>query len=84
MTDIMKAALHDLINGDMPDSETITQCFNDIMNGDVSQVQMSAFLVALKMRGERVEDIAAAASVMRAKATTINAPDGTMDIVGTG
>ncbi len=36
------------------------------------------------MRGERVEDIAAAASVMRAKATTINAPDGTMDIVGTG
>ena len=84
MTDTMKAALHDLIDGDMPGPETITQCFNDIMNGDVSQVQMSAFLVALKMRGERVEDIAAAASVMRAKATTINAPDGTMDIVGTG
>ena len=52
--------------------------------GNVSQVQISAFLVALKMRGERVEDIAAAASVMRAKANVIDAPAGAMDIVGTG
>jgi anthranilate phosphoribosyltransferase len=83
-SDIMKTALDDLISGDMPAPATIREIFNQIMDGDVSPVRISAFLIALKMRGERVEDIAAAASVMREKALTIDAPDGTMDIVGTG
>ncbi|MGB2016475.1 MAG: anthranilate phosphoribosyltransferase [Candidatus Puniceispirillum sp.] len=83
-SDIMKTALHDLISGDMPAPATIREIFNQIMEGDVSPVLISAFLIALKMRGERVEDIAAAASVMREKALTVDAPDGTMDIVGTG
>jgi len=84
MTDVMKSSLLDLIDGDRPDPTIITACFDSIMNGEVSQIQMAAFLVALKMRGERVEDIAAAAGVMRAKATIIEAPAGAMDIVGTG
>ena len=41
-------------------------------------------LIALKIRGEQVDDIAAAANVMREKAQTISAPDLAMDIVGTG
>ena len=82
--DIMKTALNDLIGGDMPTPATIREIFNEIMEGDVSPVRISAFLIALRMRGERVEDIAAAASVMREKALTIDAPEGTMDIVGTG
>ncbi|MGB2496358.1 MAG: anthranilate phosphoribosyltransferase [Candidatus Puniceispirillaceae bacterium] len=68
----------------MPSPDEIRECFDAIMDGEVSQIQMAAFLTALKMRGERVEDIAAAASVMREKATVIDAPDGAMDIVGTG
>ena len=94
MTDIVKTALLALIDGqkidgqkiesEMPAPDVIRGCFDAIMEGKVSQIQMSAFLVALKMRGERVEDIAAAASVMRTKATTIDAPAGAMDIVGTG
>lgn len=83
-SDIMKTALHDLISGDMPTPASIRDCFNQIMEGEVSPVRISAFLIALKMRGERVEDIAAAASVMREKALIIDAPEGTMDIVGTG
>ena len=83
-SDIMKTALHDLISGDMPTPATIRDCFSQIMEGKVSPVRLSAFLIALKMRGERVEDIAAAASVMREKALIIDAPEGTMDIVGTG
>ena len=82
--DIMKTALNDLIGGDMPTPATIREIFNEIMEGDVSPVRISAFLIALRMRGERVEEIAAAASVMREKALTIDAPEGTMDIVGTG
>ena len=84
MTDVMRDPLKMLTEGEMPSPDVIRGCFNAIMEGEVSQIQMAAFLTALKMRGERVEDIAAAASVMRDKATIIEAPDGTMDIVGTG
>ena len=84
MTDVMKAPLTGLTEGEMPDSAAIRGCFEAIMNGEVSQIQMAAFLVALKIRGERVEDIVAAAAVMREKATIIPAPDEAMDIVGTG
>ena len=41
-------------------------------------------MIALKIRGEQVDDIAAAANVMRQKAQTIKAPEIAMDIVGTG
>ena len=84
MNDVMKSSLMALIDGEMPTPDAIRSCFDAIMEGEVSQIQMSAFLVALKMRGERVEDIAAAAGVMRAKASLIEAPAGAMDIVGTG
>ena len=84
MTTVMRAPLKMLTEGDMPSVEDIRACFNAIMDGEISQIQMAAFLTALKMRGERVEDIAAAAAVMREKATIIDAPDSAMDIVGTG
>lgn len=60
------------------------QAFEVIMNGEATPAQMAAFLVALRMRGESVDEIAAAASVIRAKARAITAPAGAMDIVGTG
>ena len=84
MTSVMRDPLKKLTEGDMPSPDEIRECFNAIMDGEVSQIQMAAFLTALKMRGERVEDIVAAASVMREKATVIEAPEGAMDIVGTG
>jgi anthranilate phosphoribosyltransferase len=54
------------------------------MNGEVSEALIAAFLVALKIRGEQVADLTAAATVMREKAATIKASESTMDIVGTG
>jgi anthranilate phosphoribosyltransferase len=58
--------------------------FDTIMSGDATPAQIGAFLMALRLRGETVEEIAAAARVMRAKALAIDAPDNAMDIVGTG
>ena len=84
MTTVMRAPLKMLTEGEMPSADDIRACFNAIMDGEISQIQIAAFLTALKMRGERVEDIAAAAAVMREKATVIDAPDSAMDIVGTG
>ena len=84
MSTVKRIPLQKLTEGEMLSSAEIHDCFNAIMEGEVSQIQISAFLIALKMRGERVEDIAAAATVMREKATIIEAPDEAMDIVGTG
>lgn len=58
--------------------------FTVIMEGRATPVQIAAFLVALRMRGETVDEISAAASVIRRKALPIKAPAQAMDIVGTG
>jgi anthranilate phosphoribosyltransferase len=58
--------------------------FDIIMSGNATPSQIGAFLMALRVRGETVEEIAAAARIMRAKAVAIEAPPGTIDTCGTG
>ena len=58
--------------------------FDIIMSGDATPSQIGAFLMSLRMRGETVTEIAAAATVMRAKALRVAAPADAIDIVGTG
>ncbi len=58
--------------------------FDIIMSGNATPSQMGAFLMALRVRGESVDEITGAARIMRAKALTIDAPPGTIDTVGTG
>lgn len=60
------------------------QAFKVIMEGRASPAQIAAFLVALRMRGETVEEIAGATAVIRGKALALKAPPDAMDIVGTG
>jgi anthranilate phosphoribosyltransferase len=59
-------------------------CFEAIMEGDATPAQIGGFLMALRTRGETVEEYAAAATVMRAKCVRVRAPEGAIDIVGTG
>lgn len=58
--------------------------FSALFEGAATPAQMGGFLMALRTRGETVDEYAAAASVMRAKCTPVRAPEGAMDIVGTG
>lgn len=58
--------------------------FETLFNGAATPSQMGGLLMALRTRGETVEEIAAAARVMRAKCHAVRAPQGAMDIVGTG
>src|SRR5687768_17311037 len=58
--------------------------FNIIMSGQATPAQIAAFLVALRMRGETVDEISGAVDVIRSKALAIKTPVGAMDIVGTG
>jgi len=60
------------------------EAFSCLFEGDATPSQMGGFLMALRVRGETTSEIAAAASVMRAKCNAVAAPEGAMDIVGTG
>jgi anthranilate phosphoribosyltransferase len=79
-----KAILAIVANGTALTAAEAEAAFDTIMSGDATPAQIGGFLMALRLRGETVEEIAAAARVMRAKAVRIAAPDGAMDIVGTG
>src|ERR1700751_3286457 len=58
--------------------------FDIIMSGNATPSQIGAFLMALRVRGETVEEIAGAARIRRAKALAVEAPPGTIDTCGTG
>ncbi len=64
--------------------EEARAAFDAIMEGEASPAQIAGFLMALRTRGEAVDEIAAAAAAMRARAAPVAAPPGAMDIVGTG
>ena len=58
--------------------------FEIIMSGEATSAQIGGFLMALRVRGETIAEIAGAAQIMRAKALTIDAPAGAFDCCGTG
>jgi len=64
--------------------EQAEAAFDIVMSGDATPSQMGGFLMALRVRGETVDEITGAVRVMRAKALRVKAPQGAMDIVGTG
>lgn len=62
----------------------MAECMTEIMEGRATDAQIAAFLTALRVKGENVEEITAAARVMRDKAIKIKAPEGVIDTCGTG
>ncbi len=65
-------------------SEEAERAFGILFEGDATPSQVGGFLMALRVRGETVEEIAAAAAQMRARCHRVHAPEGAIDIVGTG
>ncbi len=64
--------------------EEAERAFAILFEGEATPAQIGGFLMALRTRGETVEEYAAAAAVMRAKCRPVRAPAGAIDIVGTG
>jgi anthranilate phosphoribosyltransferase len=58
--------------------------FDVIMSGSATPAQIGGFLMALRVRGETVEEIAGAVATMRSKMVPVDAPLDAIDIVGTG
>ncbi|MTJ05286.1 MAG: anthranilate phosphoribosyltransferase [Sediminimonas qiaohouensis] len=83
----MSDALKPLIGAaaDRPLSRTEAEAaFTILFEGEATPAQIGGLLMALRTRGETVDEYAAAAAVMRAKCNKVTAPEGAMDIVGTG
>lgn len=67
------------------DEATMTAVMQAVMTGEATDAQIGAFLVALRMKGETIEEIRAAAGVMRSLATRVDVPrTGLVDTCGTG
>jgi len=64
--------------------EESRQAFDIMMSGGATPSQIGGFLMALRVRGETVDEIAGAVATMRAKMLRVRAPDDAIDIVGTG
>ncbi len=84
MSDAFKALLAHAATGVALSRDQATQAFDIIMSGDATPAQIGAFLMALRVRGETVDEITAAATVMRAKALAVDAPPDSIDTCGTG
>jgi len=82
--DRFKALIGQVAAGQSLSFEDACDAFGIMMSGDATPAQMAGFLMALRVRGETVDEIAAGASTLRAKMTRIDAPADAIDIVGTG
>jgi len=81
----IREAIEKLVNRiSLSEAETV-DVMNQIMTGEVSPLQVAAFLTALRMKGENVDEITGAARVMREKAHRVNVGQKTvLDTCGTG
>jgi anthranilate phosphoribosyltransferase len=64
--------------------EEARRALEQMTDGAATPAQMGAFLMALRVRGETVEEIAGAVQMMRARMNRVSVPQGAVDIVGTG
>lgn len=81
----LPSVINQLINHKNLSAAVMRETMNSIMTGQASDAQIAAFLVALRMKGETVEEIAAAAEVMRSLASAVPvSSEKTVDTCGTG
>ncbi|SFD99538.1 anthranilate phosphoribosyltransferase [Roseivivax sediminis] len=83
MTDALKPLIGAAADRPLTRDEA-ERAFTLLFEGEATPSQIGGLLMALRTRGETVEEYAAAAAVMRSKCHKVTAPAGAMDIVGTG
>jgi anthranilate phosphoribosyltransferase len=81
---MIQQAIQELLKGADLQYDTAKAVMHEMMDGIATPAQMGAFLAALRMKGETVEEITACAEVMREKGLKINPVRKVIDIVGTG
>ena len=84
MTDEFKGLIAKVASGALLSREEAALAFDRMMSGEATPSQMGGLLMAMRVRGETVDEITGAASTMRAKMTKVAAPPEAIDVVGTG
>ncbi|NNC68138.1 MAG: anthranilate phosphoribosyltransferase, partial [Gammaproteobacteria bacterium] len=81
----IQQAINTVIEGNHLNTEQMTSVMRTVMSGEATPAQVAGFLVALRMKGEVVEELTAAASVMRELSAKVDiATDNLVDTCGTG
>jgi len=84
MSDVVRAALATVVDGGTLGQDQAYAAMGEIMDGEATASQLAALLVALRMRGETVDELTGFAMVMRERVLRVAAPPGAIDVVGTG
>src|ERR1700682_4023340 len=82
--DDFKAIIGKVATGATLTRQEAASAFDSMMAGEATPSQMGGLLMALRVRGETVDEITGAVSAMRAKMLPVEAPADAIDIVGTG
>src|SRR6202162_2848077 len=84
MADDFKALIGKVATGATLQRDEAARAFDQMMSGEATPSQMGALLMALRVRGETVDEITGAVTTMRAKMLGVKAPPDAIDVVGTG
>ena len=82
--DAFKPILAKVATGQPLSAFEAQSAFDLLLSGEVTHAQAGAFLMGLRVRGETVEEITGAVEAMRSRMLRIEAPEGAIDVVGTG
>jgi anthranilate phosphoribosyltransferase len=81
---MIKEAISILVDGKSMNIEEAAQVMEEIMTGEVTPAQFGAFVTALRIKGETVDEITGLARTMRSHSLKVDITDPVIDIVGTG
>jgi len=84
MSDAVRAALATIVEGGTLTLDEARLAMGAVMDGEATPAQLAALLMGLRMRGETVDELAGFASAMRERSVRVTAPEGAIDVVGTG
>src|SRR5947209_5148705 len=82
--DDLKSIIGKVATGASLSRDEAASAFDAVMSGEATPSQMGGLLMALRVRGETVDEITGAVSAMRSKMLSVTAPPDAIDIVGTG
>src|SRR5258705_10268710 len=84
MSELVRTALNTIVDGGTLSMDDARGAMGAVMDGEATPAQLAALLMGLRMRGETVEELAGFAAAMRERVVRVEAPDGAIDVVGTG
>ncbi len=84
MSEAVRAALAAVVDGRTLGRDEARLAMGSVMDGEATSSQLAALLVALRMRGETIDELAGFAGAMRERVLRVDAPVGTIDTCGTG